>query len=272
MLKRDEVGRWFKKYLGSCLSWAITVAWLIFIYFKIHNGILPTDLNEFGDFIAGAFAPLAFFWLVRGFYQQGKGLEQNSEALKLQATELEKTTKALELQVQEMKASVKQQSRLAKVYEEELQQKHFQVKPNLEYSFKQIANFTKNEPFCDDEGVIYDEYEDRIIEFELVVENLGEVARNLNIKSTTYPYIRKNEPKFEHSAVLNINFEIDGQAAAELTEEECHVTFLFEVTYQNVYGKGYEDHLTCGVESIFDNETEQIYLSTTLETLHTNKY
>ncbi|WP_228145910.1 hypothetical protein [Acinetobacter terrae] len=267
MLKRDEVGRWFKKYLGSCLSWAITVAWLIFIYFKIHNGILPTDLNEFGDFIAGAFAPLAFFWLVRGFYQQGKGLEQNSEALKLQATELEKTTKALELQVQEMKASVKQQSRLAKVYEEELQQKHFQVKPNLEYSFKQIANFTKNEPICDDE------YEDRIIEFELVVKNVGETARNLLVKSiNNTAYIRKFEITFQHLDVLTIEFDINGQCATSLNEEEGVLTFLLEISYQNVYGKGYEDHLTCGVESIFDNETEQIYLSTTLETLHTNKY
>lgn len=127
---------WLKLNFGSCLSWAITISWLIFIYFKIHNGILPTDLNEFGDFIAGAFAPLAFFWLVRGFYQQGKGLEQNSEALKLQAIELKKTTEALELQVKEMKASVEQQSRLAQVYEDELQQKHFQVQPYFDYSFQ----------------------------------------------------------------------------------------------------------------------------------------
>lgn len=85
------------------MSWAITFAWLIFIYFKIHNGILPTNLNEFGDFIAGAFAPLAFFWLVRGFYQQGKGLEQNSEALIMQAMELSNSTKALNAQVIEQK-------------------------------------------------------------------------------------------------------------------------------------------------------------------------
>lgn len=101
---------------------------------------MPTNLNEFGDFIAGAFAPLAFFWLVRGFYQQGKGLEQNSEALNMQAIELKKTTEALELQVQEMKASVEQQSRLARVYEEELQQKHFQVQPYFEYSFQFSVN------------------------------------------------------------------------------------------------------------------------------------
>ena len=91
--------KWIKENIGSCLSWAITIGWLIFIYFKIHNGVLPKDLNEFGNFIAGAFAPLAFFWLVRGFYQQGKGLEQNSEALRMQAVELQKTSTALNLQI-----------------------------------------------------------------------------------------------------------------------------------------------------------------------------
>lgn len=110
MPKHDEIGKWFKKNIGSCLSWAITFAWLIFIYFKIHNGILPTNLNEFGDFIAGAFAPLAFFWLVRGFYQQGKGLEQNSEALRLQAEELQKSTEALNLQVVELKSTAEGQN------------------------------------------------------------------------------------------------------------------------------------------------------------------
>lgn len=112
---------WLKRNLASCLSWAITFGWLIFIYFKIHNGILPTDLNEFGDFIAGAFAPLAFFWLVRGFYQQGKGLEQNSRSLELQSQELEKTTKALELQVQEMKLALIQQTSLAETTKQDLE-------------------------------------------------------------------------------------------------------------------------------------------------------
>jgi len=183
MLKRDEVGRWFKKYLGSCLSWAITVAWLIFIYFKIHNRILPTDLNEFGDFIAGAFAPLAFFWLVRGFYQQGKGLEQNSDALKMQATELEKTTKALEFQIQEMKASVEQQKRMTRVYEEEMQQKHFQAQSYFEYSFKLTENFMSEDADYDEEDNIVSTYQERHIKFSLTIQNLGEIARSFIIKS-----------------------------------------------------------------------------------------
>ncbi|MNG43644.1 hypothetical protein D3C78_16810 [compost metagenome] len=98
-----SIYKFLEKNIGSCLSWAVTIAWLMFIFCKIYNGIMPKSLNEFGDFVAGAFAPLAFFWLVRGFYQQGKGLEQNSEALRIQALELQSSTQALNDQVVEQR-------------------------------------------------------------------------------------------------------------------------------------------------------------------------
>lgn len=44
--------------------------------------------NELGDFLAGSFSPLAFFWLVLGFFQQGRELKISSDALVLQAKEL----------------------------------------------------------------------------------------------------------------------------------------------------------------------------------------
>lgn len=255
--------------MGTILLWGITILWLIFICYLCKDNDFPSELNAIGDFFAGAFAPLAFFWLVSGFYQQGKGLKQNSIALKMQAKELEKTTKALELQVQEMKASVKQQSRLAQVYEDELQQKHFQVQPNLDYNFQIVREYSKDEPITDEENRVISSYKETIVELKLIVENLGEIARNLNIKSTTYPYIRKNKSKFEHSGILDINFEINGQAAAEITDQESYVTFLFEVTYQNLYGKRYRNNLTCVVRSVYDRETNQISLSPYLEKLQT---
>ena len=45
-------------------------------------------LHEIGDFLAGVFAPLALLWLILGYFQQGKELRQNSDALALQAREL----------------------------------------------------------------------------------------------------------------------------------------------------------------------------------------
>lgn len=268
MPKHDEIGKWFKKNIGSCLSWAITFAWLIFIYFKIHNGILPTNLNEFGDFIAGAFAPLAFFWLVRGFYQQGKGLEQNSEALNMQAIELKKTTEALELQVQEMKASVEQQSRLARVYEEELQQKHFQVQPYFEYSFQLTDNFLHDEPICDDDGNVIDHYKDRVIKFTLNIKNIGGTSRNLFIKHRKdQPYLQQTQYKLEHAEIMTILFDVDGQMAQELNDGIEDLTRTFRIRYQDIYGKQYENYIACDVITYIDDETGQVYLQPNLKIL-----
>jgi len=44
--------------------------------------------NEWGDFLAGSFAPLAFLWLVLGYLQQGDELRLSTDALRLQAEEL----------------------------------------------------------------------------------------------------------------------------------------------------------------------------------------
>lgn len=89
---------------------ALTIAWFWFIHEKIEEIGMPKSLNEFGDFLAGSFAPLAFYWLVLGYYLQGKGIQQNTEALKLQQVELQASSTALNLQVTEMQNSIKLQS------------------------------------------------------------------------------------------------------------------------------------------------------------------
>ena len=48
------------------------------------------DLNEWGDFLAGACAPLALLWLVIGYFQQGAELKLNTKALEAQQEELKR--------------------------------------------------------------------------------------------------------------------------------------------------------------------------------------
>ncbi|MBV7264616.1 hypothetical protein [Erythrobacter ani] len=48
---------------------------------NFDKSLLDLDPNELGDFLAGAFSPLAFLWLVLGFVQQG-------QELRIQAVEL----------------------------------------------------------------------------------------------------------------------------------------------------------------------------------------
>jgi hypothetical protein len=68
---------------------------------------LPTlALNAWGDFFAGVMAPLALFWLVLGYLQQGEELRLNTEALKAQQEELRR-------QVAETAALVAQSERQA---------------------------------------------------------------------------------------------------------------------------------------------------------------
>lgn len=68
-----------------------TVVYLIIITatvaFKFEK-FLALELNELGDFLAGAFGPIAFLWLVLGFLQQGRELRLSTDALQLQAEEL----------------------------------------------------------------------------------------------------------------------------------------------------------------------------------------
>ncbi len=68
-----------------------TIVYLVVVfYFAIPDidHMKTLKPNELGDFFAGFFSPLAFLWLVFGYYQQGEELKQNTLALNLQADEL----------------------------------------------------------------------------------------------------------------------------------------------------------------------------------------
>lgn len=93
---------------SNLATWGLrgTFVYLIVLFGGIpvlwYFGLLtmkPIGLNELGDFLAGAFGPLAIFWLVLGFFQQGNELR---------------------LQVRELALSVEQQKELVGVTRETL--------------------------------------------------------------------------------------------------------------------------------------------------------
>ncbi len=71
---------------------------------KLPKLIIFGGLNEWGDFLAGLFGPMAFAWLIVGYHLQRTELKQNTEALKAQAEELRGTLdqhkKMVELETQ----------------------------------------------------------------------------------------------------------------------------------------------------------------------------
>lgn len=90
-------------------GFVLTAVWLTLLAAYItsrSDAVFGLNPNELGDFASGAFAPLAFLWLVLGFFQQGQELRHSGEALWLQGRELQ--------------LSVEQQRELVEVTREQL--------------------------------------------------------------------------------------------------------------------------------------------------------
>ena len=73
--------------LGSTVSAIWCLGFVALLFYK-RNTLGSLTLNEWGDFFAGAMAPLALFWLVMGYLQQGEELRLNTDALRAQQEEL----------------------------------------------------------------------------------------------------------------------------------------------------------------------------------------
>lgn len=84
---------------GVIVSLSYLVALFIFIPALRQNDLLGhenMEINELGDFLAGIFSPLAFLWLVLGFFQQKKELSLQIKEMQETNLHFNKTHKALE--------------------------------------------------------------------------------------------------------------------------------------------------------------------------------
>ncbi|MFF7863436.1 hypothetical protein [Pseudomonas monteilii] len=144
--RKAEPVKWnLRNHLGKVGS-AMTYAYLVVIVAMIwgrSGQLLNMPLNEVGDFLAGAFGPVAFLWLVLGFLQQGEELRLSTKALDMQSVELKQSTKALLLQAEELKNSVEQQTIMAAAATQQIEaQKAILNADNLERERALRANFT----------------------------------------------------------------------------------------------------------------------------------
>lgn len=125
------------KVSGSIIS----VLYVIGVYWYVNlkwGKFLEMDPNAIGDFLAGSFSPLAFLWLVLGFYQQGKELRLQSE---------------------EMRSSVAQQIEMVKAQNATLQNHESSIQPILhlsvedagwdEYGFSLRLRLSNSGDYCD---------------------------------------------------------------------------------------------------------------------------
>ncbi|HCW3487135.1 hypothetical protein [Citrobacter freundii] len=92
--------RLFSKYslfqYGILLTLIYFIA-LIIVYYCSELKLI-SSWSDLGDMFAGVFSPVAFLWLVLGFLQQQKELQNNTAALNLQAEQLQKSVEIAERQ------------------------------------------------------------------------------------------------------------------------------------------------------------------------------
>lgn len=117
-------------WIGSVFTAIYLIVFISFIFDRLPE-LQTMALNNIGDFLAGAFGPIAFFWLVLGFMQQG--------------TELRVSTEALRMQADELKASVLQQTALATAQQVSLENHEKSLEPIL------LLKYTGNKTIDGDE-------------------------------------------------------------------------------------------------------------------------
>ena len=87
----------------------VTVGWLFLgaLYISGVVGWAPfvqQRAPDLGGFLEGAFAPLAFLWLVVGFFLQRQQLEQNTQAIEAQLVEMRRAAEQAEVQSRAIEA------------------------------------------------------------------------------------------------------------------------------------------------------------------------
>ena len=92
------------------LGLSITIIWLLGLGIYVEHSVgwvhiydAPVDIV--GNFLEGAFAPLAFLWLVIGYFLQKKELMQNTDAIKMQYVEIQKSAEQAVIQSEAIRAS-----------------------------------------------------------------------------------------------------------------------------------------------------------------------
>jgi hypothetical protein len=84
---------------------AVTVVYLILMALYIDSEVgwpafVTLQVERMGSFLEGAFAPLAFLWLVIGYFLQKKELRQNTEAMKMQFVEIQRSAEQATVQAE----------------------------------------------------------------------------------------------------------------------------------------------------------------------------
>lgn len=219
--------------MNNKILYVITAVWVLFFIGIYALGLFerPTTFNELGDFLAGVFAPLGFLWLIYGYRQQGKQLEQNSIAINQQAKALQNQADALKQQIMEMQENVKQQAELA-----DIQKQQFRAMLNTASGIIEIVSYTLS--IQPNNNLVNNEIEYTYI-FEFTLKAYVNELRNLKVLryETSYEEINKIAVGDSENIRLLIFSEHDKNLGEFVRKEVEKYEFNFIISYQTIYGE-----------------------------------
>lgn len=197
--------------------WGVALTFLYFVALILsifYLGLTPmASWNEFGDFLAGAFSPVAFLWLVLGYLQQQKELQQN--------------TRALELQADELKNSVDQYKEMVRVANEQLEADRQVIA--RQYEMVEMENkpdiCLKYTRWASRAGLDY--------YFKWAFVNNGREARNIHVNFS---------PKFGEWDKFSWNKFPEGDVLLpeiKLLKENIPSDIIVTLSFENIFGREY---------------------------------
>ena len=207
----------------------VTFLWIIIgtvVIAAKFDSISGMPLNEIGDFLAGFFSPVAFMWLVVGYFQQGEELKLN--------------TRALELQVTELKMSVEQQRELVEVTRADM------ALTKQTHEMEVAKNRRLAQPVIQLQIESYQSILSGLVSIDVTISNHGHSATSLFLKCTSgtvspdkFPVIASSQNKAINISLASPSWEFDfdidyldgleqrkRQTFTAVISEQGHLVFL----------------------------------------------
>jgi len=208
IFKGDEMKTF---WIGIIISVAYMVGLLLTIY-GLHLNRMES-WNEFGDFLAGAFSPLAFLWLILGYLQQQKELQQN--------------TRALEIQAEELKNSVQQYKEMVRVANEQLEADRMMASQQNELLE------LENKPDISFSAFSWLMSSGDVFTYNWPMNNHGREARNVNVKFTP-PLGKWSE--FKWKRVIDNEIRLP---KIDVKKEDIPESLIVMVSFESIFKKKY---------------------------------
>ena len=220
--------------LRTKIGVVVTAMYLLLLALLLYAkwpDLIALDLNELGDFAAGAFGPLAFLWLILGYMQQGDELKQNTDALKLQAEELAKNVMQQEALVALGHQQLEREKQLA---QDERARQAAAARPKFQFS------------------VLRDAYEiDGWIRLEIEVKNVGAICSHVGVNSDTRGLHVTVMP---HSSISQ-SWWVTAQGSAD----EPFEVFDFSISYLDIAGSAGSQKVFASLEADEESRWFNVY-------------